>query len=975
MQSLQNYLKKFFYCCLQLEGEQVPYTGGEISITRSKITNSIQGGIVAEEMALKSLIIVDTAISNSLQFGIKITGSNWPSGLSSLQFVLENCVINASRSQGLYINSYRMTAIQILNTTVSNSGHRAIEFYSYGTQKSLFVNHSKFSGSKFEGIYLYLSSPTKFVFENSAVREPLRSGILIYSYYRDNVVRIVNSSVTHSGDRGLVLWARYGRSGRWLIGGNTFAWNMKGAVSFNNYYYYYYYFQQAILVDSNNFFQNVGPTIEINNRAGGTVDIVNNAFTENSGFSVIAFGTSRGHYHTQAVVVRSNNFLANNCTDKAVIDIRSGAADFVISENDFVSNIGGCVLLEGTAVRRPISVTDNVFNQNDCDDKSVIEAQGMEENAKFSNNTFTQNMAKSVIHVHTLHNLDPSLHSRGFLFINNTLSNNFCNKSSSPLANQELCAFVLSGTINYKNTDFRFNKFDNFKYKRELCIRVPANSQRDVVNVSLNWWGTTTGSRVRDRISDFDVNHDFAITNNWPYLLSSDDQSDISIDGHNFKQQGNTLSGRLFESMALTASESPYFVTSDFTVLENVTLSIEAGVTVKVKPGSSILVAGGLKALGTLAKPVTFTVKEPNRTDDASRLTVRLVGGKFPWEGWLELFYNKSWKPLTAARNSSTGTIQDIVCKQLGYYPVATPLAFPNKQGQSLNWSSSMEVRCYGNETFLRDCLMTQAAFNNSGLPIAVKCPGEAWGNIRFTSSIHNTSQGQSTLEHVEFSFCGNHHGMSVPAIEAVINVPVLKFVTVRNCIAGGLRVYLPRTDVLLNNSKFINTGETGDGISFVQTGRKIVVENSESISNRIGLSIDESRTQNAPRVHYGQAFLCGEEESVLLKNETLLYFQIPLETKITASGTCRKVLTAPSGRGMKVKLLYSKGTQRLQIYGSINRRNLIFDTSNNHLASSVHKDLFIPRDTVLVQWTGDVSSQMAIQVEVTSVNGELLSY
>ena len=869
-----------------------------------------------------------------------------------------------------------MTAIKILNTTVSNSDHRALEFYSYGTQKSLFVNHSKFAGSKYEGIYLYLSSSTKFVFENSAVCETLRSGILIYAYYRDNAIRIVNSSVTHSGDRGLVLWNTYGRTGSWLIGGNTFAWNMKGAVSFNN-YYYSYYLQRAILVDSNNFFQNVGPTIEINigSRGGGTVDIMNNAFTENSGFSVIAFGTSSSYHRRQAVVVRGNTFLTNNCTGKAVIDICSDAADFVISENDFLSNIGRCVLLEGTAVRVPISVKDNVFNQNDCDDKSVIEAQGMEENAKFSNNTFTQNMAKSVIHVRTLHNLDPSLHGRGFIFINNTLSNNFCHKSLGPSTNQEVCAFVLSGTLNYKNSDFLFNKFDNSKYKRELCIRVPANSHRDVVNVSLNWWGTTTGSRVRDRISDFDVNHDFAITNNWPYLLSSDDQADISIDGHDFKQQGNTLSGRLFESIALTASESPYFVISDFTVLENVTLSIEAGVTVKVMPGSSILVAGELKAFGTLVKPITFTVKEPNRTDDASRLTVRLVGGNFPWEGWLELFYNKSWKPLTAARNSSTRTINDIACKQLGYYPVATPLESLNILGQSLNWSSSMEVSCYGNETFLHECLINQPAFNSSSLPIAIKCQGEAWGSMRFTSSIYNVSQGQSTLEHVEFSFCGNHHGMSVPAIEAVINVPILKFVTVRDCIAGGLRVYLPRTDVHLSNSKFINTGETGYGISFVQTGRKIIVENSESISNRIGLSIDESRTQNAPRVHYGQVFLCGEEESVLLKTEMLLYFQIPLETKITASGTCRKLLTVPKGRGMRMKLLYSRGTQRLQIYRSIYRRNLIFDKWNSHLASLVHKDLFIPRDTVLVQWTGDVSSQMAIQVKVTSVNGELLSY
>ena len=958
-----------------IEGEQVHNTGGEISITRSTITNSIQEGIVIEENALKSLSIVDTAISSSRHDGIRITGGSWSNGLPSTEFVLKNCVIDRSRIRGLDINSGRLSVIKILNTTVSSSGSDALRFNSYGIQKSLFIIGSKFLSKNYNGLSLYFHSSTNFVVENCAINETSREGIYIYSYNRDNVIRIVNSSVTYCGDRGLAFSAGVGRS---FISGNTFAWNRNGAIYFYN---YYRYSQSVVLVDSNDFFYNEGPSIEIFFAWGTTYEIVKNTFKGNRGFSVIAFGTPWYHYYyyRAIVTVSSNLFSTNNCTGKAVIDIRKDAADFVISENYFASNIGRCLLLEGSAVHVPISVTDNLFHQNECEDTSVIEVQRIEENATFANNTFTQNMAESVIHLQLVHNFPSSLRNKELTFFNNTISNNFGDKSPRLSTDRDLCAVTLSGFLKYKDLDFRFNRFNNPKYRRELCIRVPAYSQRDVVNVSLNWWGTANGSRVRDRISDFDVNNDIAIANTSPYLLSGDDQTTISVDGHDLKQYGHVLSGRLFKSLTLEESLSPFFVTSDFTVLENVTLTIEAGVTIKVSPGSSVLVAGELQVRGTLFKPVILTVKEPDRNDDASQMPVRLVGSDFPWMGWLELHYNKSWRPLAAATISTRWNIEKIVCKQLGYAPPVTPLEIQDELDQNLNGSRPIKVLCHGNETFIHECLVDQPAFNNNNnnnsLAIAVKCQGATWGNMRFTSSIYNVSQGQSTLEHVEFSFCGNHHGKSVPAIEAVINVPVLRFVTVKNCIAGGLRVYFPRTDVHLNNSKFINTGETGDGISFVQTGRKIVVENTESISNRIGLSIDESRTENAPRVHYGQLFLCGEEESVLVKNQMLLYFEIPLETKVTASGTCQKVLTVPDGRGIKMKLLYSKGTQRLQVYGSIYWHDLIFDKSNSHLASFVHKDLFIPRDKVFLQWTGDVSSQMAIQVEVTSVNGKLLSY
>ena len=62
---------------------------------------------------------------------------------------------------------------------------------------------------------------------------------------------------------------------------------------------------------------------------------------------------------------------------------------------------------------------------------------------------------------------------------------------------------------------------------------------------------------MRDRIWDFDDNYDFAIANDWPFLLKDDDSSLVSLEKHDIEQHGRLLSGRLFESVTLKASQSP----------------------------------------------------------------------------------------------------------------------------------------------------------------------------------------------------------------------------------------------------------------------------------------------------------------------------------------------------------------------------------------------------------------------------------
>ena len=891
--------------------------GGEISITRSKITYSQKGSILIGGNELKSLSITETDITNSKEFGIKLI----PRGIEEVKFTSLALEMN---KQGIVVNPM-------------------------------------YSGSK------------EFMIENCAINGSQHQGMYIYSETK-STIRILNSSITNGEDRGLHIEGNYRHMYlSLLVIGSTFAWNRKGAISCRNNYRNK---PVTMRFELNNFFRNQGPTVEI---VSGTDSVtwvfLNNTFSENRGFSVIVVGTASysGWQYRPHVVVSRNWFLANQCPDKALIDIRREASTFIIENNDFEFNSGRGVLLEGTASYVPISMADNVFNENDCGDRSVVEALRLDQQAKFANNTFTQNKAGSVFLLQVVHNHHPTFQGKELTFKNNTLSKNTPHNSAQFSATADLCAVIISGILYHKETDFRFNKFNNSKYQKELCVWVPAISPRDIVSVTHNWWGTADENRVRDRIKDFDDNYDFAIADDWPFLLGDDDPSSTVVKPHDFNQRGSLLLGRLFESITLKLSHSPYSVTSDLIVLDNVTLTIEAGVMVKVSPGMSILVAGALKALGTLEKPVIFTVNEPASSNNDSQIPVRLVDGEFPWEGRAEVLYEGSWTLLSASSSNLLRNITEVVCRQLGYGPSNTTKENSNVFRRKLNSTWLMELHCYGNETFLHECLYKQKAFNYSSTFAVVKCQGAPWGNIRFISPRDaNASHGQSILDHVEFSHCGYRHGMAVPAVEAAINVPRLESITIRNCTSGGLRIHFPRTDVHLNNSKFVNTGDFG--ITFLQTHRNLQVESSESSGNLRGISFEEANAENIPQVHYGRAFLCNAEKVVNVKNQTLLYFDIPRLQNTMATENCEKVLTVPKGQGIKLILLHFKGSQRLMVYDSSQTVNLIVDKSNNDIKTLVHKQLFIPRETILLKWSGDVNSKVALQVEDINISGKHIS-
>ena len=91
---------------------------------------------------------------------------------------------------------------------------------------------------------------------------------------------------------------------------------------------------------------------------------------------------------------------------------------------------------------------------------------------------------------------------------------------------------------------------------------------------------------------------------------------------------------------------------------------------------------------------------------------LRLIGGSWPGEGRVEIYYNGTWG--TVCDDNWDKNDARVVCRQVGYlYAVSAPHSARFGKGSGKIWLD--DVQCQGNESFIVNCRRRPLGEHNCG--------------------------------------------------------------------------------------------------------------------------------------------------------------------------------------------------------------------------------------------------------------------
>ncbi|KAG8303023.1 hypothetical protein J6590_018486 [Homalodisca vitripennis] len=434
------------------------------------------------------------------------------------------------------------------------------------------------------------------------------------------------------------------------------------------------------------------------------------------------------------------------------------------------------------------------------------------------------------------------------------------------------------------------------------------------VDVTENWWGTTSESEIISKIFDFDDWNDHAIAIFKPFLVENAFEGSLSVD---YQQPTpldlNRLSGRLKQSITLYPRDTPYQVFSDVTVMPGVTLTISPGVVMEFAPRVGLLVLGRLVSRGrrgqeVIMRPITQSNKQvPNMalTKNSVRLCTMRNCSDDPQfldkqEGFLEYLNSTTlqWVPLCDSRFSEHNA--RVVCRQMGRESLNSwvshgPRVEFHPNSLTRIWSWPEPVQCTGEEARLEDCEIRlngqlygkrhRCSWNSQF--VFVRCgqrnlPADQdyWGGIRFANQefeqsvfegrvhdvvTHETVRPtESVLEFTNVTGAGLLHSQRSPAILAVYKCPVIINVNVSHCASHGISLISPQYTVSLLFNWVQHTLGVGVTIaSLTGEGR----EGGES-------SFTPARQLPLPAHIFGLVDVCDPAKEIVVQERVVLYYK-----------------------------------------------------------------------------------------------------
>ena len=157
-----------------------------------------------------------------------------------------------------------------------------------------------------------------------------------------------------------------------------------------------------------------------------------------------------------------------------------------------------------------------------------------------------------------------------------------------------------------------------------------------------------------------------------------------------------------------------YIINETITVQDNVTLTVEPGVTLRFNENRSMIIHGALVANGTHSYPITFRslleeMANVSYTTLLSGRNLRLVDGWSSNAGRLEVFYGGAWG--TVCDHSWNGVDSEVACKELGFARGVFTRNFGPGSGQI--WLDN--VQCRRTDVSLFECPHLGFGIHNCG--------------------------------------------------------------------------------------------------------------------------------------------------------------------------------------------------------------------------------------------------------------------
>ena len=867
---------------------------------------------------------------------VNILGSGYTGiyvGSSDLKnVVIESSFICHSAIFGIKVASSHIALLNVSNCSILDNSYG---IYFDSLSGSISIEDTKISNTTSHALYINV---------------PRSGGSTYY---------LTNSSVTHCKGLGIVINGYYGNL-RLVVTGTFFGWNNQQTVySVSNVY------SLIATFTNNTFFQNTGPVVYFGRWSRPSLlRLENNIFENNTEPSVVTISSG----YLDKLTIRKNEFTYNECHGKGIIhlSIPYTRTDLIIEGNVFERNTGRTICADGSNVS-PLQVVANVFRDNNCSNKGILDIRRMERDIKITHNVFNNNEGHYMILLQSVHDIQYGMVIRNLTFENNS----FIDNKEVP-SHVLHCEVNISGLLEYKAITINQNKFTSKEFSKELCVNVFAPSHSRGLNASLNYWGYETISAIRERIYDGSTNYEMISAHVSPFLNSKG----IMEDGKNQTGKNSSkrltrkdLGGYISTHVRLESNSTLYLASSNIIILSKASLTIAPGVEVQFGLSVSIVVFGSLFVLGTAEHRVKFTVLKEARKKFP--IPVRLSGGKYPWVGRLEVAHNGTWAPAAVCANHTRSLRRNdaaVVCRQLGY---ESPWLHTWVEDLSNTRPWHFNFSCFGSETDNSKCPITFEKIKcNPSYHVIIGCKGGLpWGNVRFMrDSTDSMASGISILEHLDIEHCGYRSGQHAPAVQALHYVPKINHVRVVNCSSGGLKVLYPEKEFKVAKSSFINT--VGNGTEIVAAKRAVTFENIISINNENGVTFTDTDAKSLEGFYDGQISLCAKETVVnLTRDEVFLYFKVLCIDGANSWINCKKVIQTDIHYALSFKLLVQQRIRYLTFTDPVGRATIV--TFNRYERRHLEDQLILPWNRVTVILSGSFDSEVLLHVRRIRAEGK----